>query len=68
MHAKMRSLTRSHAVNNAGFVHGVDRIGQIADSDIEAMFDTNVLGLISMTQLLVKGELTDILLDFLPDK
>ncbi|OCH95545.1 NAD-P-binding protein [Obba rivulosa] len=41
-------------VNNAGFVLGVDRVGDIAESDIEAMFNTNVLGLISVTQLLVK--------------
>lgn len=42
-------------VNNAGFVHGVDRVGSILDSDAESMFATNVLGLISITQLLIKG-------------
>ncbi|EMD38537.1 hypothetical protein CERSUDRAFT_113720 [Gelatoporia subvermispora B] len=41
-------------VNNAGFVLGVDRVGDIADTDVEAMFNTNVFGLISVTQLLVK--------------
>jgi len=41
-------------VNNAGYVLGVDRVGEIADADIEGMFATNVLGLISMTQLLIK--------------
>ncbi|KAI0318944.1 hypothetical protein OF83DRAFT_1082589 [Amylostereum chailletii] len=41
-------------VNNAGFVKGIERIGDIADADIDAMFATNVLGLISVTQLLVK--------------
>ncbi|KAI0065356.1 NAD-P-binding protein [Artomyces pyxidatus] len=41
-------------VNNAGFVHGLERVGSIADADIEGMFATNVLGLISITQLLVK--------------
>ncbi|KAH8099494.1 NAD(P)-binding protein [Cristinia sonorae] len=41
-------------VNNAGFVLGVEKIGDIAESDIEAMFATNVFGLISVTQLLVK--------------
>jgi 3-hydroxy acid dehydrogenase / malonic semialdehyde reductase len=40
-------------VNNAGFVKGIERVGDIADSDIEAMFSTNVFGLISMTQLFV---------------
>ncbi|KIJ44375.1 hypothetical protein M422DRAFT_30515 [Sphaerobolus stellatus SS14] len=41
-------------VNNAGFVYGMDRVGSIADSDIDAMFGTNVFGLISITQLLVR--------------
>ncbi|KAH9951339.1 NAD-P-binding protein [Amylocystis lapponica] len=41
-------------VNNAGFVHGVDRVGDIADADVFNMFNTNVLGLISITQLLVR--------------
>ncbi|CCL99119.1 uncharacterized protein FIBRA_01133 [Fibroporia radiculosa] len=42
-------------VNNAGYVLGVERVGSIADADIEGMFATNVLGLISITQLLLKG-------------
>ncbi|KIK08647.1 hypothetical protein K443DRAFT_128114 [Laccaria amethystina LaAM-08-1] len=41
-------------VNNAGFVLGVEHVGEIADADIDSMFATNVFGLISMTQLLVK--------------
>ncbi|KII88548.1 hypothetical protein PLICRDRAFT_110839 [Plicaturopsis crispa FD-325 SS-3] len=41
-------------VNNAGYVLGVERVGTIADADIEGMFATNVLGLISVTQLLIK--------------
>jgi len=41
-------------VNNAGFVYGLEQIGNIADSDIDAMFATNVIGLISMCQLFVK--------------
>lgn len=41
-------------VNNAGFVLGVEHVGDIADSDIESMFATNVFGLVSMTQLLIK--------------
>lgn len=45
------------AVNNAGFVLGIDRVGAISDSDVESMFNTNVLGLISVTQLFVKGEM-----------
>ncbi|KZT11366.1 NAD-P-binding protein [Laetiporus sulphureus 93-53] len=42
-------------VNNAGYVLGTERVGDIADADIEGMFATNVLGLISVTQLLIKG-------------
>lgn len=42
-------------MNNAGFVLGVEQIGQIADDDYESMFNVNVLGLIRVTQLLVKG-------------
>ncbi|KAF9264699.1 NAD(P)-binding protein [Marasmius fiardii PR-910] len=41
-------------VNNAGFVLGVEHAGDIKDEDIEAMFATNVLGLISVTQLFVR--------------
>jgi 3-hydroxy acid dehydrogenase/malonic semialdehyde reductase len=43
-------------VNNAGFVLGVDRVGSIQESEIDSMFATNVMGLIDMTQLFVKGE------------
>jgi len=43
------------AVNNAGFVKGMEHVGSIDESDVEAMFATNVLGLIAITQLLVKG-------------
>ncbi|KAI0748056.1 NAD-P-binding protein [Daedaleopsis nitida] len=41
-------------VNNAGFVLGVEKVGEISEADIEAMFQVNVFGLISMTQLLIK--------------
>ncbi|GBE82303.1 NADP-dependent 3-hydroxy acid dehydrogenase [Sparassis crispa] len=41
-------------VNNAGFVHGVDRVGDISSADVENMFATNVLGLIAMTQVFIK--------------
>ncbi|KAF5358291.1 hypothetical protein D9756_001589 [Leucocoprinus leucothites] len=39
-------------VNNAGYVLGVEHVGNINEADIEGMFATNVLGLISVTQLL----------------
>ncbi len=45
-------------MNNAGFVLGVDRVGNLAEDEIESMFSVNVLGLIAMTQLLVKGEIS----------
>ncbi|KAJ2937050.1 hypothetical protein H1R20_g37, partial [Candolleomyces eurysporus] len=41
-------------VNNAGFVFGVEHVGDIAPDDYEKMFQTNVFGLVAMTQLLVK--------------
>ncbi|KAG8833760.1 hypothetical protein FRC18_003099, partial [Serendipita sp. 400] len=41
-------------VNNAGFVKGVEKVGEISDHDIDDMIATNVIGLISVTQLLVK--------------
>lgn len=42
-------------VNNAGYVVGLEHVGDISESDIEGMFSTNVFGLVSMTQLLIKG-------------
>ncbi|KAG8960903.1 hypothetical protein FRC03_006022 [Tulasnella sp. 419] len=41
-------------VNNAGFVLGVEKIGDISEDDMEAMFTTNVFGLISVTQRFIK--------------
>ncbi|KAF8894596.1 hypothetical protein BD779DRAFT_1619632 [Infundibulicybe gibba] len=41
-------------VNNAGYVLGMDHVGNIPDEVVEGMFATNVLGLISMTQLLIR--------------
>lgn len=37
-------------VNNAGLVRGVAKAPEIAEEDIAVMFDTNVTGLIHMTQ------------------
>jgi 3-hydroxy acid dehydrogenase/malonic semialdehyde reductase len=42
-------------VNNTGYVLGVEHVGDISDKNVEGMFATNVFGLISLTQLLVKG-------------
>ena len=55
--SKLTATLISPTVNNAGFVHGLDKVGDIAQADIDGMFATNVFGLISMTQLLVKGRL-----------
>lgn len=41
-------------VNNAGKALGLDPIGSILPSDVEEMFETNVLGMIQLTQLVVK--------------
>lgn len=40
-------------VNNAGLVFGVEKIGDIAQADIDTMFNTNVLGLIALTQAFI---------------
>ncbi|AOA63582.1 NADP(+)-dependent dehydrogenase [Komagataella phaffii CBS 7435] len=42
-------------VNNAGKALGIDRVGQILQEDIDGMFQTNVIGLISLTQLILPG-------------
>jgi len=41
-------------VNNAGLVKGTAQAPDINDDDIRVMFDTNVLGLINMTQEVLK--------------
>ncbi|CAL1704784.1 unnamed protein product [Somion occarium] len=41
-------------VNNAGFVLGTEKIGDISEDDMENMFRVNVFGLISVTQLFIK--------------
>ncbi|KAK4702212.1 hypothetical protein P7C70_g4009, partial [Phenoliferia sp. Uapishka_3] len=42
-------------VNNAGMVFGKEQVGDIAEADVEAMFNTNVIGLITLTQIFVRG-------------
>lgn len=41
-------------INNAGLVKGVDKAPEIALEDIKIMFDTNVTGLVNMTQEAMK--------------
>lgn len=42
-------------VNNAGFAHGLNNIGEIPHSDVTSMIDTNLTGLITITQIMVKS-------------
>lgn len=41
-------------VNNAGMVKGVDKAGEIKEEDINIMMNTNVTGLINMTQAVLQ--------------
>lgn len=41
-------------VNNAGMVKGVDKAGDVREEDMTIMLDTNVTGLINMTQAVLK--------------
>ena len=51
-----RKPSTSHfTVNNAGYVLGTERVGQISSDDMEGMFNTNVFGLISITQAFING-------------
>ena len=38
-------------VNNAGLVKGREVVGDVSNEDIDTMMNTNVLGLIGMTQV-----------------
>ncbi|CDR41220.1 CYFA0S06e04192g1_1 [Cyberlindnera fabianii] len=40
-------------VNSAGLARGLDRVGSIKQNDINLMFNTNILGLMTMCQLVV---------------
>ncbi|CAI4432370.1 CPA_1a_G0016950.mRNA.1.CDS.1 [Saccharomyces cerevisiae] len=44
-------------VNNAGNALGQSRVGDIEEDDVDECFETNVLGLIKMTQYALKGTL-----------
>ncbi|GAA5946363.1 hypothetical protein JCM3775_004769 [Rhodotorula graminis] len=41
-------------VNNAGLVYGKEVVGEINEDEVDTMFNTNVLGLITLTQLFVR--------------
>ncbi|KAG2181127.1 hypothetical protein INT43_008709 [Umbelopsis isabellina] len=42
-------------VNNAGLVIGVDKVADVTEDAIETMLDTNVKGLVFVTQAVLKG-------------
>ncbi|OAV95513.1 hypothetical protein PTTG_09038 [Puccinia triticina 1-1 BBBD Race 1] len=42
-------------VNNAGLVYGRDQVGDLNFEEVQVMINTNVLGLIRMTNVVVKG-------------
>ncbi|POW21345.1 hypothetical protein PSHT_02506 [Puccinia striiformis] len=42
-------------VNNAGLVYGRDQVGELNFEEVQVMINTNVMGLIRMTNLIVKG-------------
>lgn len=37
-------------------MYGKEQVGEIDEDEIDIMFQTNVLGLISLTQIFVRGE------------
>lgn len=45
-------------INNAGLVKGVDPVGSISPSDIAIMINTNIVGLISLTQEILRSMLS----------
>ena len=46
---------RLHLAIQAGLVYGKEHVGEIDEDEIDIMFQTNVLGLITLTQLFVRG-------------
>lgn len=52
--SKTQGLTVDILVNNAGMVRGREQIGEIQDADIDVMLNTNVVGLIHLTQIFVR--------------
>ncbi|RSH77199.1 uncharacterized protein EHS24_003499 [Apiotrichum porosum] len=51
---QLDGLTLDILVNNAGLVRGREHVGDVTDEDIEVMFQTNVFGLIHLTQSVVR--------------
>ena len=44
-------------VNNAGLARGMERVGDIEVEDMDLTFDTNIIGLVQMTQAVLPGML-----------
>jgi len=51
---KLEGLKVDFLVNNAGMVRGREHVGDISPDDVDVMFQTNVLGLIHITQIFVR--------------
>lgn len=48
--AKTKTTTIDILINNAGGAHGLDKIADLKDEDMEAMYQTNVMGLLRVTR------------------
>jgi len=40
-------------INNAGLARGLEKVGEIIQKDIDLMYSTNIIGMITLTQLVV---------------
>jgi NADP-dependent 3-hydroxy acid dehydrogenase YdfG len=50
MFAKSKTPAIDILINNAGGAHGLDKIADLKDEDMEAMYQTNVMGLLRVTR------------------
>ncbi len=48
--AKSKTTAIDVLINNAGGAHGLDKVADLKDEDMEAMYQSNVLGLLRMTR------------------
>lgn len=48
--AKTKTPTIDVLINNAGGAHGLDKIADLKDEDMETMYQTNVMGLLRVTR------------------
>lgn len=50
---RTHTLSVDVLINNAGGAHGSDHVATVKDADVEAMFQSNVLGLLRMTRAIL---------------